>query len=372
MIYKLFMAEVNILTAPPALYDFVLYWECANKDWINSSKKLSIKGDGSLLDYINWNSTYSFHPNDSGGNTLFGVTESTWKSYVEKYPEKGYSPNLNSMGKQGWLDQIEWFWNIRSASGKCANYACGFMMFQMVWIGFASNSQKIMLETLKKNADKKNYPFISNGTTYEKIADATHAYTDPMIAYDYMRKANASYYYNISTPDKKNKSFRNGWLSRSILSFLPNGLYVPTTFSYNNVGLRYESTLDDWYSTAIKLSKENKQGYVKIMDWGTTPETLEKMSANSFNYTPSDNTNSSKFSNSSSYSSGAYGGCGGVYQLGNYSNAPNKNVTLQKDQSREDILNTLLNGSYTPNEVKKCSELITSDKKKGVKIKSEK
>ena len=35
------MAEVNKLTAPPALYDFVLYWECANKDWINSSKKLS-------------------------------------------------------------------------------------------------------------------------------------------------------------------------------------------------------------------------------------------------------------------------------------------------------------------------------------------
>lgn len=363
------MAEVKTLPIPPALYDFVLFWECAKKDWLNFSKKSSIIGDGSLLNYIDWNSTYSFDPNDKGGKTLFGVTESTWQSYVKKYPNKGYSKNLNSMGKQGWLDQIEWFWNVNSAAGKCANYACAFIMFQMVWIGFSSSAKKMTLNTLKKNADIKDYSFTTSKNTYEQIADATHAYKDPMIAYDYMRKVNASYYYNISTPDKNNKKYRSGWLSRSVLSFLPDGLYTATTFSYNQVGLKYESTLDDWYNTAIQLSQENKRGFVKIMDWGVSPETLDKISSNTFGFTPLDNTYAF---NSSNPSIGAYNGCGGVSQLGNYTNTPNGDIILQKNQSREDVLNTLIKGSYTPNDVKKCSELITIDKKKEIKTKSEK
>ena len=50
------MAEVKTLTPPPALYDYVLYYECAEKDWIGgkSSVKTNVKGDGSLMDYINW------------------------------------------------------------------------------------------------------------------------------------------------------------------------------------------------------------------------------------------------------------------------------------------------------------------------------
>ena len=39
--------------------------------------------------------------------------------------------------------------------------------------------------------------------------------------------------------------------------------------------------------------------------------------------------------------------------------------------NKEDVLNTLVGGSYTPENIKKCSELITSDKKKNVKTKSE-
>lgn len=69
--------------------------------------------------------------------------------------------------------------------------------------------------------------------------------------------------------------------------------------------------------------------------------------------------------------SGSYGGCGGVYQLGNYSNAPDVQIVNQQAKNREEVLNTLLGGSYTPEQVKKCDELITSDKKKNVKIKSE-
>ena len=58
---------------------------------------------------------------------------------------------------------------------------------------------------------------------------------------------------------------------------------------------------------------------------------------------------------------------GGVYQLGNYTNAPDMEIISQQTQNREDVLNTLVKGSYMPNDIKKCSELITSDKKKGNK-----
>jgi hypothetical protein len=364
------MAEIKTLDPIPALYDFVLYYECAPKDWVKGAKKSSITGDGSLVDMINWNSTYSYDPDDAGGKTLFGVTEATWQDFVKKYPNKGYSKDLNTMGKQGWFDQINWYWNEKSSSGKCANYACAFVMFQMVWIGFGTKAQDNLLSTLKLNADIKDYPFITSGTTYRKIADATHAYTDPMIAYDYMRKANAAYFYNKSTPDKKNKKFRMGWLNRSALSYTPYGLFVPTVVDGASAGLAYSSTLDDWESTAIQLVQNNTRGYVKIMDWGTMPEPSENSNSSDNAYVDANTSNSSGVS-SNKISSGAYSGCGGVSQLGSYSNAPSLKTIQQQNQNREVVLNTLINGSQTPNNISTCAELITVDKKKGVKTKSE-
>jgi hypothetical protein len=361
--------EVKTLPPPPALYDFVLYWECAGKDWIKGAKKTSIKGDGSLVDMINWNSTYSYDPDDKGGKTLFGVTENTWKDFVKKYPNKGYSSDLNSMGKKGWFDQVDWYWSEKSSSGKCANYACAFLMFQMVWIGFNSKAQKNLLATLKANADIKDYNFITSGTTYQQIADATHAYTDPMVAYDFMRKSNAAYYYNISTPDRTNKKYRMGWLNRSALAYTPYGLYVPTSIDGKSAGLKYSSTLEDWESTAIRLAEANTSGYVKIMDWGADPESIEKIANSTYDFISDVGSYNSTYSNGNS--SGAYGGCGGVYQLGNYTNAPEIDIIHQQTQNREEVLNTLLKGSYTPNEVKQCDELISSEKIKNKKTKSE-
>ena len=69
--------------------------------------------------------------------------------------------------------------------------------------------------------------------------------------------------------------------------------------------------------------------------------------------------------------SGAYGGCGSVGQLGSYTNTPEVTVIHQQTQNREEVLNTLVSGSYSPNEIKKCAELISSDKKKNKKTKSE-
>ena len=360
--------EIKALKPIPALYDFILYWECAGKDWKKGAKKTSIKGDGSLIDLINWDSTYSYDPDDAGGKTLFGVTESTWQEYVKKHPEKGYSKDLNKMGKQGWMDQVDWFWTGRSACGLCANYACAFAMIQMVWMGFDSEPLAKLLSTLKENADIKDYPFITSGGVYKKIADATHAYTDPMIAYEYMRKAHSTHLYNISTPNRTNKKYRMGWLNRSILAYTPYGLYVPITVSGKSVGLKYESTLEQWEAAALQLVQSNAKGYVKIMDWGASPETIEQLANIAYNYASA---GSYDPNTSNAYSSGAYGGCGGVYQLGNYTNAPDVDIEYVQFQKKEDVLNTLIGGSYTPKDIKTCIELSTTDKKKNVKPKSE-
>ena len=160
------MAEVKILEPTPALYDYVLYYECASKDWKKGAKKTSIKGDGSLMELINWNSTYSYDPDDAGGKTLFGVTENAWKAYVKKHPNKNYSPNLNTMGRKGWMDVMYYYWNDYSYGSKSANYACAFSLFQMAWGGFSSTNLKKLLNTLKGNADIKNYAFKENGGLY--------------------------------------------------------------------------------------------------------------------------------------------------------------------------------------------------------------
>lgn len=361
------MAEVKTLDIPPALYDFVLYYECASKDWTNSSKKSSVKGDGSLMDYINWKSTYSYDPNDKGGKTLFGITEDVWKEFVSTYPNKGYSTNLNNMGMNGWLDVVKWYWDVNSSAGRCANIACAFILFQMRWMGFRGIST--VLSILKENADIKDYNFIDSGSGYKKLADATHAYSDSMVAYEYLRKAHSAYLYNNSKPSNSNKKYRVGWLNRSVLSYLPYGLYIPT-FSYSNVGLKYESTLEDWETTALQLVQNNKSGYIKIMDWGVSPETMDKSSNNPYGYNIPNNSVLSKIANL--FSGGVYVGCNDVSQLGNFTNVTNGKQTNQRTLNREDILNTLLCGSATPDIVKKCSELITTDKKKGIKTKSEK
>ena len=365
------MAEdKTTLNIPPALYDYVLYYECANKDWKDIKKKSSISGNGGLMDAINWNSTYSYDPDDAGGKTLFGVTESAWKTYVKSHKDKGYNQDLNTMGRNGWLDQINWFWSENSAAGKCANYACAFLMFQMAWGGFGSSSQSKLLSTLKNNADVTDYNFITKGSTYKKIADATHAYKDPMVAYGYMRSSLLSYYYNISTPDKTNKKYRVGWLNRAALPFTHYGLYIPISVAGKSIGLKYESTLSDWDEKVTQMVKNNTSGYVKIFDWGSDPESINQIpyDTNDYIYNP----NSYDYNNNSG---SIYSGCLGVSQLGNFTNnsstSKSSNSNAQNIKNRENILNTLIKGSYSSNNIKKCSELLSTDKKKGIKTKSE-
>jgi hypothetical protein len=71
-----------------------------------------------------------------------------------------------------------------------------------------------------------------------------------------------------------------------------------------------------------------------------------------------------------SSSSSSYCGSGEVSNLGNYTNSPETKMS-QKSKNRESVLNTLINGSQIPNDIKKCSELISTANKKGIKTKSE-
>lgn len=356
------MGNSKKLSMPNAMYDYVLYYECAKKDWIDYNKRLQIKGDGSLMNAIKWDVTYSLHPNDSGGATKCGITASTWESFVKNNPNKGYNKDLNSMNRQGWVDVVNWFWDGYSCATQAANYACACLLFQMAWGGFKIANK--LVDLLKTNSDIPDYKFITSGSSFRKIADATNAYNDPMKAFGIMRNSLLSYYFNISMPNNKNNVFRIGWFNRVAIPFTMYGLYADVSLNGGKgLGLKYESTLYDWDSAISKHMQNGLRGVVKLFDWGADPETIQNLMSDQSVYTPLDYTDSS----SSSQSSGSYGGCGGVYQLGNYTNAPDMEIISQQTQSREDVLNTLVKGSYMPNDIKKCSELITSDKKKGNK-----
>lgn len=361
------MAEVQKLNPPAALYDYILYYEPSQKGWKDASKRLKLTGDGSSVDAVNWSMAAETTKGDSGGATKFGVTHKTWK----KYGTKGKS--LNEMTKEEWIKIVnEYFWEDFSYASSCANYACAFVMFQMVWGGFSGLNN--VFSDLKSQADKTDYKF--SGSGYKKIANATHAFSDPMKAYLILRKHLNSYYYNLSAPGKKNAQFRMGWLTRSVFSFTFNGLYIPSTISYKTLGLSTGSTLEQWDSATTSHIQSGAKGMNKILDWSTSPDSVTQLG-----YSSTSSYDSSSYSYNGSgfnpYSSSLYQSLissdakyGGVYKLGNYASQPDAEIEYKQSQNKDDVLNTLVNGSYEKEEIKKCVELISPDKKKNAKNKS--
>ena len=280
-----------------AVYDYVLYCECATKDWSDAKKKLSVKGDGSLMNYIKWDVTSTTVKGDSGGATKFGITYKTWEGYVDSNPKKGYSRELNSMNKNGWLDVVSWFWNDYSCAGRAANYACAIVLFQMRWGGYSKTSATKCLATLKQNADKKDYEYVKNGGNFTKLADATHAFSDPMKAFIILRKSLLTYYYNISTPDKTNHKFRVGWFNRVCVTFSPYGLHLDVGLNGGRgLKLNESSTIDQWETAVTNHYKNGAKGLRKILDWGLKPEDAEELVSNSGSYDVSTGDSSSSSS----------------------------------------------------------------------------
>ena len=102
------------------------------------------------------------------------------------------------------------------------------------------------------------------------------------------------------------------------------------------------------------------------MDWERSAESITNIPNSFYFYNNVSNSNSN--TNGFYYpDTNTYGKCGNVNKLGQFVNTSYAQTTYQQSQSREEILNTLVKGSYTPENIKKCTELITSDKKKNIK-----
>lgn len=360
------MAEHAKLPIPPALYDYVLFYECATKDWKSKNIKLNVDGTGNSLSMIKWDTTASIHENDAGGATKCGITTRTWASYAKNH---GHNTDVNLITQEQWVEFIGNWWNNVSYAAYCNGYACAFQLFQMVWGGFGSKSAKSLIQVLKENADIKDYPFIKSNSFLRTIADATHAFTDPMVAFKYMQMSKFNYLFSISTPDyinskgKKNDVFRHGWFNRNALGITFHGLYANLSASGKRIGWTYDTPTSQWHSIVQNHIANGASGMKKLFDWGVDPENIQDLIQSDLGaYDPSLYNNN--YSNSNYLSSG-------ISQLGDYSNYANSNIIFQHYQNREDVLQTLVGGSYMPDEIKPCEELISSDKKKNVKIKSE-
>ena len=267
---------------------------------------------------------------------------------------------VRNFGRDIYCDIIkEYFWKEASCAHLCVNYACAILLFQITWQGFTPTGK--LYNELKNNCDKKDYNFIKTGTYHKKIADATHAYSDPMKAYDIMVKYAYKHYYKLSNPGNDYEKYRMGWMRRMIMAFTPYGLCVETGFCNNT--MKKSSTIEEWVSYSLSQLNKNNQ-YKVIFSWNATPEQIAAMSSNIPSYTPS----SYNYNNSTNSSTDNNNNYGSVYQMGDYSNMPDAQIISQQNQSREDVWNTLIGGSYMQDSVIKCEEFITTDKIKNVKI----
>lgn len=331
-------------TLSGSLYDYLLFYECASKDWLNGkgSQKLQIvqQAPGTLMNYINWGVTGTTVPGDSGGNTKCGITHGTWSSWYGKNASKyglATGPNVDNMDKKGWMSYIDHSWI------NCANEACSLVLFQGKWGGWGSDSLNRCLSALKERADKQGYNFKTSGGIYAQIADATFAYNNPMDAFQIIRNAHQQYLYDISAPGKKNRKFRQGWMRREVAPFQDDGLYVETggIMRYTNEN----TTLQDWRAICNQ-KKGNIDGYVKLCSWDNMPTNPEAYA--DIDLSVYDNGGDSGGS-SSGGGSGSFGGSGSGTGSGyspKFSAAANRDPHLSASKPVELRKGTLLGSEF--------------------------
>jgi len=270
-------------TLSGSLYDYLLFYECAVKDWLpgKHAQKLKIaqQAPGTLMNHINWNVKGTTVKGDSGGNTKCGITHKTWATWYKNNAAKyGLSSglNVNKMDKKGWLSYIDSNWI------KCANEACSIVLFQAKWGGWSKANSCLSL--LKQKADITNYNYKTYGSVYEQIADATHAFKNPMDAFQIIRNSHQQYLYDLSAPGMKNRKFRIGWMRREVATFQDDGLYVETGNLANYVN--ENTSLHDWRATC-KKQRGKIPGYVKLCSWDnmpTNPEAYADIDFSPYNY----------------------------------------------------------------------------------------
>lgn len=261
----------------PPVYDYLLYYECAANDWLPNARNNKINivksTPGKLIDYIDWNVKGSITEGDSGGLTKCGVIQSTWAGFYNKAGKSKYGlscgPSVNNMRKKDWLCFIDWY---SSGATLSANDACKLILFQNKWGSGNGGDLNNLLSKLKTAADNNSYKYKTSGGIYEKLADATFAFKNPMDAFQIIRNHRAQFLFNISGPNSTNKKFRTGWLRRCVGSFQDDGLYIAEANELYNIP--YDTSIHDRMAICNKL--KGKGNYIKICDWGNMPTNPEQ------------------------------------------------------------------------------------------------
>ena len=262
---------------PASVYDYLLFYECASKDWLpgKSSQKINIakNSPGTLVDNINWSVGGTTVLGDRGGNTKCGITHSTWRDFYTKSAQK-YGLNcgleVDNMNKIGWLSYIDSKWP------KAANIACELIYFQWCWGSGRCNS-KNLLETLRERADKSGWSPKNGGSIGSQVLDATFGFNNPMDAYQIIRDYRIQFLWDISTSSSSNSKFRTGWLRRTIGSFQDDGLYLAEAPQLYDIP--YNTPISERKAMCNQL--KGKGNYILLAKWDnmpTNPDTFADVS----------------------------------------------------------------------------------------------
>ena len=262
---------------PTSVYDYLLFYECASKDWLpgKSSQKINIakNSPGTLVDNINWSVGGTTVLGDRGGNTKCGITHSTWRDFYTKSAQKyglNCGPEVDNMNKIGWLSYIDSKWP------KAANIACELIYFQWCWGSGRCNS-KNLLETLRERADKSGWSPKNGGSIGSQVLDATFGFNNPMDAYQIIRDYRIQFLWDISTSSSSNSKFRTGWLRRTIGSFQDDGLYLAEAPQLYDIP--YNTPISERKAMCNQL--KGKGNYILLAKWDnmpTNPDTFADVS----------------------------------------------------------------------------------------------
>ena len=262
---------------PGSVYDYLLFYECASKDWLpgKNSQKINIakNSPGTLVDNINWSVGGTTVLGDRGGNTKCGITHSTWRDFYTKSSQKyglNCGPEVDNMNKIGWLSYIDSKWP------KAANIACELIYFQWCWGSGRCNS-KNLVETLRERADKSGWSPKNGGSIGSQVLDATFGFNNPMDAYQIIRDYRIQFLWDISTSSSSNSKFRTGWLRRTIGSFQDDGLYLAEAPQLYDIP--YNTPISE--RKAICNQLKGKGNYILLAKWDnmpTNPDTFADVS----------------------------------------------------------------------------------------------
>ncbi len=321
---------------PASVYDYLLFYECASKDWLpgKGSQKIVIakNSPGTLVDNINWSVSGTTVPGDKGGNTKCGITHSTWSGFYNKSAKKyglNCGPNVNSMNKIGWLSFIDSIWPT------AANTACALIYFQWCW-GSGSCNSKNLVKALRDRADKSGWSPKSGGTIGQQVLDATYGFNNPMDAFQIIRDYRIQFLWDISTPGNTNSKFRTGWLRRTIGSFQDDGLYLAEASQLYDIP--YNTPINE--RKAICNQLKGKGNYVLLAKWDnmpTNPDTFVDVDISAYD--------SDKTYGGSSGGAGLFGGMDGKYSP-KFSSAANRDPHLSASKEVELRKGTLLGSEF--------------------------